>query len=161
MAEHSVTQAIFELLEGSGRPFERLDHPPVRTSEHAAELRGTPLSIGGKSLLFKVGKKPDFRLFVLKASQRTENRPMRKFFGVQKLRFARPEELLAHTGLTPGCVPPFGRPVFDLPVYVDAELAAGDEIAFTAADHRISVRMAMADFLEIAQPDGIFAFARD
>lgn len=159
--ENTVTKDIFALLDASGCPYERIDHPAVRTSADAARLRGTPLSIGGKSLLFKIGKQPDFRLFIVAASRRTANRPLRQFFGVQKLRFARREELLAHTGLEPGCVPPFGRPIFDLPVYVDSALAAGEELAFTAADHRISVRMKMADYLAAAKPDGVFAFGQD
>lgn len=118
------------------------------------------LAIGGKSLLFKIGKRPDFRLLVLSAARRTDNRLIRKHFGVQKLRFARTEELLEHTGLRPGCVPPFGRPIFDLPLYVDQELADKAEIAFTPADHRISVRMAMADYLAVAAPVDVFAFSR-
>ena len=111
-------------------------------------------------LLFKIGKQPDFRLFVVSAALRTDNRPMRRFFGVQKLRFARREELLSLTGLEPGCVPPFGRPLFDLPLYVDAGIAAGDEIAFTAADHRVSIRMKMADYLAVAKPEAVFSFSR-
>jgi Ala-tRNA(Pro) deacylase len=156
----SVSETILTLLEASGVPYTRIDHPVVKTSEEAARTRGTPLAIGGKSLLLKIGKKPDFRLFVVSASRRTDNRPLRKFLGVQKLRFARREELLAHTGLEPGCVPPFGRPVFDLPVYVDAHLAAGAEIAFTAADHCVSIRMQMSDYLALAQPEAVFAFSR-
>jgi prolyl-tRNA editing enzyme YbaK/EbsC (Cys-tRNA(Pro) deacylase) len=158
---NATTQAILALLDASGRPYERMDHPPIRTSEDAARLRGTDLAIGGKSLLFKIGTEPDFRLFVVSGARRTANRPMRHFFGVQKLRFARREELFQHTGLEPGCVPPFGRPIFDLPVYVDALLAKGSHIAFSAADHRVSVRMKMADYLAVAQPDGVFSFSAE
>ncbi len=157
----SVTETILALLDEAGVAYTRIDHPVVKTSEEAAQTRGTPLEIGGKSLLLKIGKKPDFRLFVVSASRRTDNRPLRKFLGVQKLRFARRDELLAHTGLEPGCVPPFGRPVFALPVYVDAHLAAGDEIAFTAADHCVSIRMKMADYLAVAQPEAVFSFSRE
>ena len=159
-AATSVTQRIVSLLDAAGVPYERMEHPVVRTSEEAARTRGTPLEIGGKSLLFKIGKKADFRLFVVSAALRTDNRPMRRFFGVQKLRFARREELLAHTGLEPGCVPPFGAPIFDVPLYVDASLAAGAEIAFTAADHRVSIRMKVADYLTVAKPTAVFAFSR-
>ena len=159
-AYNAVTESIFALLDASGVPYQRQHHAAVESSEHAAQLRGVPLAMGGKSLLFKIGRRPDFRLMVISAAQRTDGRRMRHHFGVQKMRFARTEELLAHTGLRPGCVPPFGRPIFDLPVYVDAELAAGEELAFTAADHRVSVRMAMADYLAVARVDGVFDFRR-
>ena len=154
------TRAIFALLDASGVAYSRQHHAAVDSSEHAAKLRGVPLAMGGKSLLFKIGKRPDFRLLVISAAQRTDGRLIRKHFGVQKMRFARTEELMAHTGLRPGCVPPFGRPIFDLPVYVEAELAAREEIAFTAADHRISVRMKVADYLAVAKVDGVFSFCR-
>ncbi|HCH63110.1 MAG TPA: hypothetical protein DFR83_09915 [Deltaproteobacteria bacterium] len=156
----TTTERIMSLLDSAGVPYRCIEHPVVRTSEEAARVRGTPLEIGGKSLLFKIGKKSDFCLFVVSAALRTDNRPMRRFLGVQKLRFARREELLSHTGLEPGCVPPFGAPIFDLPLYVDERLAAGEEIAFTAADHRMSIRMKMADYLTVANPTGVFAFSR-
>ena len=156
----SLTDRIVSMLDAAGVPYHRLEHAAVKTSEEAALTRGTPLAIGGKSLLFKIGKQPDFRLFVVSAALRTDNRPMRRFFGVQKLRFARREELLSLTGLEPGCVPPFGRPLFDLPLYVDAGIAAGEEIAFTAADHRVSIRMKMGDYLAVAKPEAVFAFSR-
>ncbi len=158
--ERGATKQIFGLLRASGHPHTWQHHAPIVSSLHAAELRGASLAIGGKSLLFKIGKQPDFRLMVLSAARLTDNRLIRKHFGVQKLRFARPEELLAHTGLRPGCVPPFGRPVFDVPLYVDQELAEKAEIAFTPADHCISVRMAMAHYLEVSAPVDVFAFSR-
>ncbi len=159
--ENERTVAIFDLLNRSGRPYVRTVHRASRSTEDAARLRGATAAIGGKTLLFKVGTTADFRLLVVAGNRRTDNRLIRHAFGVQKLRFARVEELLALTGLTPGCVPPFGPPIFPLPVYVDEMLTLGDEIAFTAADHRISVRMAMADYLAVAQPAGIFAFSVD
>jgi prolyl-tRNA editing enzyme YbaK/EbsC (Cys-tRNA(Pro) deacylase) len=156
----TVTDRIVALLNAAGVAYTRLEHPVVKTSEEAARTRGTPLEIGGKSLLFKIGKTSDFRLFVVSAARRTDNRPMRRFFGVQKLRFARREELMVHTGLEPGCVPPFGPPVFDVPLYVDTHLAGLEEIAFTAANHRLSIRMKMADYLAVAKPAAVFSFSR-
>jgi len=48
------------------------------------------------------------------------------------LRFASREELLELTGLVPGSVPPFGRPILPFPLYVDTGIAANDRIAFNA-----------------------------
>jgi prolyl-tRNA editing enzyme YbaK/EbsC (Cys-tRNA(Pro) deacylase) len=62
------------------------------------------------------------------------------------LRFATPEELRALTGLVPGCVPPFGRPILDLPLYVDESVLANDRIAFNAGLLTESFIMATADW---------------
>lgn len=115
--------------------------------------------MGGKSLVFKL--QTGFALFVLSGARRTDNRLLRKHLGIQRLRFARLEELTALTSLTPGCVPPFGRPIFDLPLYVDAATVAQDEIAFSLASHTSSVRMRTADWLAIADPTDIYTFAVD
>ena len=79
---------------------------------------------------------------------------------MSRLRFATPEELAALTGLTPGCVPPFGRPIFELDLYVDAALAAQDEIAFTAGDHGCSIIMPTAAWLDAARPTATFPCTR-
>jgi Ala-tRNA(Pro) deacylase len=151
-----VRGRIEALLDGV--PHERLVHPPTRSATEAAEVRGTPLAIGGKSLLFKLGKR-DFAMLVVSGAKRTSNRAIRHALGIQRLRFARPEELLARTGLTPGCVPPFGRPVFDVPLYVDAGTAAQARIAFSLASHEESVVMRTEDWLRIARPERIFPFS--
>jgi Ala-tRNA(Pro) deacylase len=151
------SERLVRLLQASGRPFEILEHPYAETSEQVAVQRGTPVGMGGKSLVFKL--QTGFALFVLSGERRTDNRLLRKHLGIQRLRFARLAELASLTGLTPGCVPPFGRPIFDLPLYVDAATAAQEEIAFSLASHTRSVRMRTEDWLAIAQPADVYTFA--
>lgn len=150
---------LLALLRDSGRPFEVLEHAYANTAEGVAEARGTPLAIGGKTLLLKVEQ--DFALFVLSGNRRTHTPKLRKPLGAQRLRFARTDELRALTGLVPGCIPPFGRPLFDLPLYVDAATAAQPEIAFSLAEHVRSVRMRTADYLALAQPTAVYDFSRE
>ncbi len=153
-----VRSRIEALLDGVD--YERIVHPPTHSAEQASEVRGTPLAIGGKSLVFKLGKR-DFAMLVVSGARRTSNRAIRHGLGVQRLRFARPEELRHHTGLTPGCVPPFGRPVFDLPLYVDQGTVDQERIAFSLASHEESVVMRTADWLRIANPTRIFPFSAE
>lgn len=138
-------------------PYDRIDHPPTFTSEEAAAVRGTPLAIGGKSLVMKVGT--DFALFVLSGARSLKGRRIQRHFRASRLRFATREELQALTGLEPGCVPPFGRPVFDLPLYLDTASAAQDRIAFNPGDHTVSIVMQTADYLAVARPVEAFEFA--
>lgn len=155
----SAAQRLEDLLRISQVGFDWLDHAYADTSESVAAARGTPVAIGGKSLVFKL---PDgFALFVLSGARRTDSKAIRRYFGIQRLRFATREELFDLTGLVPGCVPPFGEPVFPVRLYVDSRTAEQERIAFSAASHVRSVAMATADYLAIARPTAVFPFAKD
>jgi Ala-tRNA(Pro) deacylase len=156
MKDHSdlgspdVLAAIVALLDGAGVPYDLLEHAPVSSSEAAAALRGTPLAIGGKSLLLKADD--TFHVVAFSAATKMKSRLFRRHVGARKLRFARPDELAAMTGLVPGCVPPFGHPVLPFALYADRRLMDDDRIAFTPGLRTRSVRMRSADWLALAKP---------
>jgi prolyl-tRNA editing enzyme YbaK/EbsC (Cys-tRNA(Pro) deacylase) len=155
----SVAAAILERLHAAGAEFEELAHAEARSAEEAARVRGTPLQIGGKSLVMKLDRGIGFAVLVLGGDHRLDNRALRRHLGLRRYRFASRSELAALTGLTPGCVPPFGRPIFDLPLFVDAATAAREEIVFSLATHTRSVHMATASWLAAADPADVFSFA--
>ncbi|MEZ4318931.1 MAG: YbaK/EbsC family protein [Myxococcota bacterium] len=157
----TVVERVSALLEGVEHT--RLEHAPAFTADEAAAARGTPLSIGGKSLVLKIGpgEQGRFAVFVVSGARRTSNKAIRNALGIQRLRFATREELLALTGLEPGCVPPFGRPVFDLPLYVDTLTLEQPQIAFSLGSHALSAVLRTEDYARIAHPDRVFRFSRD
>jgi Ala-tRNA(Pro) deacylase len=148
-----MAASVFERLEAwlreKGVPFTVLRHEPVFTSEQAAAVRGTPLSSGAKALLVKAGD--EFRLLVLPADRKLDNRKARQALAVKALRFATREEVAHWTGLQPGAIPPFGS-LFGLPTSCDPALADNASINFNAGDHAISVQMAYADYLTLEKP---------
>lgn len=148
---------LLAFLAESGRPHTLLEHAPATSARDAAAARGTPLSIGGKSLVMRADKL-GFVVLVVGSDRRVDGRLLRRALRVQRYRFAAPEELLALTGLTPGEVPPFGRPLFDAALYVGEDVAARPELAFAAASRSRSVRMATADWLALATPTVVPAF---
>ncbi len=154
-----VADRISVILGDAGVPFERVAHDAAKSADEAAKLRGTPLEIGGKSLVMKTDRR-GFIVLALRGSDAVFNRALRKHLDIRRYRFATLEELDELTGLTPGCVPPFGFPIFDMPLYVDAGLASADRIAFTAGSHTDSIVMATADWISAAKPADVFAFAR-
>lgn len=156
----AVRERIEAWLAACGAPYRPIEHAAAATAEQAAAARGTPLEIGGKTLLMKVGRGEDFALVVVSGARVVDSRLLRRHLGVQRLRFATAAELLARTGLAPGCVPPFGRPVFDLPLLADAATAAAAEIAFALGTHTASARMATADWLRAARPE-LLPLSRD
>jgi Ala-tRNA(Pro) deacylase len=63
------------------------------------------------------------------------------------------------TGLVPGCVPPFGKPVLPFDLFVDAAIRENDRIAFNAGSLTNSVIMGVDDYLRVADPTGVFGFS--
>jgi Ala-tRNA(Pro) deacylase len=143
-----VLDAILDLLTRANAPFDHVHHEPTYTTADAARVRGVPVDIGGKSLLLKVDD--DFRLFVLSGAHRLDSSALRRTLGTNRIRFATPEELLELTGLVPGSVPPFGRPILPFPLAVDRSTLGQERIAFNAGSLTDSVIMNVADYLQVA-----------
>ena len=153
-----VLSRIRTLLNEACIPYREARHGPTRTSQEAADARGEPIRIGGKAIVAKVDK--EFHLFVLSAALGLNSRAICRHLKAQRFRFARGEELKELTGLVPGCVPPFGRPILDLDLYVDDSILLNDRIAFNAGSLTDSMIMDRADYIRIAEPREIFAFSR-
>jgi prolyl-tRNA editing enzyme YbaK/EbsC (Cys-tRNA(Pro) deacylase) len=156
--DDSVLDAIRALLAEHGAEWREVHHPPTRTSEEAAAARGESMQIGGKAIVAKVGS--EFRLFVFSAARRMVSRLIRKHQGEQRFRFATAGELRELTGLVPGCVPPFGRPILPLDLHVDTSIMENDRIAFNAGSLTDSIIMDRRVWLEIARPADIFPFSK-
>lgn len=147
----SVHDRLVRFLTESGVGFRQLHHEPTPTSADAARVRGEPIGSGAKALLLKADAK--FRLFVLPGDRRLDSASVKRQLGVQRLRFASREELLAETGLQPGAVPPFGPPV--LPFELTADVSIGrayPTVAFNAGSVTDSIIMSAADWDRVAKP---------
>lgn len=155
--ESPVLAAIRQLLNSADIPFREINHEPTFTSEESARLRGEELKHGGKALLIKMDDQ--FRLFVLPADRKLDSGALRTELQVKKHRFATKEELAELTGLVPGSVPPFGRPVLPFDLYVDAAIESNPRIAFNAGSLTDSIVLAVPDYLRVAQPTRICTFS--
>jgi prolyl-tRNA editing enzyme YbaK/EbsC (Cys-tRNA(Pro) deacylase) len=159
MTNANVLEQIRELLTREQVVFREVQHQPTYTSEESARARGEDIRIGGKALLLKIGD--DIRLFVLPANCKADSAAIRNELGVRKTRFANREELWELTGLVPGSVPPFGRPILPFDLYVDTGIAHNEKIAFNAGSLTDSIIMPVEDYLRIARPVKVFVFAAD
>jgi len=152
-----VFQTIKSFLQKHGIVFRELYHKPTRTSRESARARGEDISIGGKSMVLKL--EDSFKLFVLSASLKIDSSKIKEYFGVKRLRFATEDELLSITSLEPGSVPPFGRPILPLELYVDSSILKNKRIAFNAGSLTDSIIMDVEDYIRVAKPV-IFDFSR-
>lgn len=152
-----VLGRIRELLRSAGIEFREIQHAPTRTSEESARARGEELKVGGKALVLKVDE--TFRLFVLSAARQLDSGAIKHYFGAKRQRFATSEELHEMTELTPGAVPPFGRPVLSFELFVDGSILENERIAFNAGALTTSIIMNVTDYVRVAQPT-VFNFSR-
>jgi prolyl-tRNA editing enzyme YbaK/EbsC (Cys-tRNA(Pro) deacylase) len=159
----SILDRIRQHLTDRGVSFREVHHEPTRTSEDSARVRGEPLRVGGKALLMKADSQ--FALFVLPADRKVDSSAIRSELRIKKLRFASRDELLEltepidGTGLVPGAVPPFGKPILPFDLHLDEALQANDRIAFNAGSLTDSMILSMDDYLSVAQPQGLFCFS--
>jgi Ala-tRNA(Pro) deacylase len=144
-----IRLAILELLDRAGVAYRAVRHEPARTSEESARVRGEPLRVGGKALLVRTGDV--FRLFVLSAARRFDSAAVKRHFNVRSIRFATADELLEQTGLVPGSVPPFGRPILPYELSIDPSVCESERIAFNAGTLTDSLILATEDYLRVAQ----------
>lgn len=144
----TVLDSITAFLSSNGIEFQTLHHDPTRTSEESARARGEEVSVGGKAIVMKVGD--EFMLFVFSAARRIDSQKIKAHFGVKKIRFATPEELQKRTGLVPGSVPPFGRPILPFELFVDVSIQQNEKIAFNAGSLTDSIIMRSRDYLTVA-----------
>jgi prolyl-tRNA editing enzyme YbaK/EbsC (Cys-tRNA(Pro) deacylase) len=156
----TILRAILTMLDEHGVDYRHLTHEPTRTSEQAARARGESTRIGGKALLLKAGRGERFVLVVVSAALRLKSSALRRALGVNRSRFASVDELSARTGLVPGSVPPFGRPILPFPLYVDRSALANERIAFNAGSLTDSIIMATADYQRVARIERVIDAAR-
>ncbi len=155
MAKETFNQ-IKELLDKHKIKYQVLEHEPTPTSEDAARVREKLLGIhrdeilksGAKAMIVK-GKEKYYQL-IISAAKRIDFAKASQVIGT-KVKFARPEEVLAITGCVPGSVPPFGN-LFGIPVYVDHSLLENKTIDFNAGELIKSIQMQTKDWLALVKP---------
>lgn len=148
---------LFALLDEAGAAYEVIEHPEATTAGEAAAARGTALADGGKSVVLKADR---IGLVVLAvgSDRRVEGRLLRRALGIQRYRFLSPAELREATGLDPGEVPPFGRPVIEATLYCGEDFLRRDTIVFAAGSRTRSVRMSRAEWQRVAAPRVVAGF---
>lgn len=143
----SVFESICRFLTGKGISYRTVHHEPTTTSEESAKARGEDVKIGGKAIVLKVDT--DFKLFVLSAALKINSKRIKEYFNAKSIRFASTEELSTLTGLVPGSVPPFGKPLLDFDLYVDGSIARNEKIAFNAGSLTDSIIMSAQDYRSV------------
>lgn len=148
-----------------------ISHSETRTSDESALVRaeqGFTNVTGVKAILMKLERKQgvtEFNVFAFPSHLKLHSKMLKQHFrDVKNLRFATVEELANLTGgLVPGSLPPFAKPIFPNldSLFIDKLLLeCHDPIAFNVASLSQSLILSSKDYLRIASPAAIFAFAQ-
>jgi prolyl-tRNA editing enzyme YbaK/EbsC (Cys-tRNA(Pro) deacylase) len=141
----TLFESLCTLLREKNIPFRTVHHEPTFTSEESAKARGEEVKIGGKAIVMKADD--SFALFVVSASLKVDSKKIKALVNAKSVRFASKEELFELTGLVPGSVPPFGRPLLPFDVYIDTSVTRNEKIAFNAGSLTDSIIMSTKEYL--------------
>ena len=140
---------LTELLHDKAIGFELIHHPPDYSAMETAHDTHTPGAEFAKAVLVKTEDGPV--LAVLPAPRMVDFAKLSEIVGSK----ARLAEENAIAELFPDCQvgaePPFGQ-LYDMPVYVEEELAEQEYITFNAGTHDEAMRIRFADYEKLEHP---------
>jgi Ala-tRNA(Pro) deacylase len=136
-------------LAALGIAYTRHEHPPVATVEDAAQHWVGIDATHCKNLFLRNQKGNRHYLVIIVHSKKADLRAVADQIGDGKLSFASPERLLAHLGVAPGSVSPFGL-IHDrdhsVRVVLDRDLKAASRLSFHPNINTATLTVAAADF---------------
>jgi Ala-tRNA(Pro) deacylase len=141
--------AVERYLADLGIACERHEHPAVATVAEAEHYWGDIDALHAKNLFLRNQKGTRHFLVVLAFTRRGDLAALGEYFGEKKLGFASPERLLAHLGLTPGSVSPFGLlndPGHAVDVAIDVAIRDAARVAFHPNVNTATLVLSGADF---------------
>jgi len=144
-------------LRELGITYTRHEHPPVATVEEASQHWAGIDATHCKNLFLRNQKGNRHYLVVLVSSKRADLRAVADQVGDGKLSFASPERLMAHLGLTPGSVSPFGL-INDrdhaVRIVLDRDLKAATRVSCHPNINTATLTLTVADFVRFLEACG-------
>ena len=95
---------IYSLLDDLSIEYQRIDHPPVYTSEQARALVPKQTAASAKNLFLKDKKGREHFLIVFDDQKSIDMKRLAGQIGTTRLSLASPERLQEHLGVDPGAV---------------------------------------------------------
>ena len=142
---------VMEFLDQAGVEYEIREHPPVFSAQGLAATEHEH----GKYVAKPVVVRADHRyiMCVLPAPQKIDLGKLKEQLDAESVELASEEEI---GKLFPDCElgaePPFGN-LYDLPTVIEKRLEPDDHILFQAGTHAQAIRMDMADYRKLVEPN--------
>lgn len=145
-------------LRENGVPYTTHHHPTAYTaSAIAAYEHVSPHTFAKVVMVFIDGR---LAMLVVPADARADLARLADIIGAREICLADEREFApVFPDCEPGAMPPFGN-LYNLPVYLDRDLAESEIITFQAGTHEDAISMRSEDFIRLAHPF-IASFERD
>ncbi len=142
--------ALLNYLDQNDVAYTTIKHSPAYTAQEVAESSHIPGYEIAKTVIVKLDD--TIAMAVLPACEVIDFDHLARVTGVRVAELANEDEFMhLFTGCEVGAMPPFGN-LFGMKVYVDAELALDETIAFNAGTHTELLQLQYRDFEDLVQP---------
>jgi Ala-tRNA(Pro) deacylase len=152
-----LVERLRSLFDGRHIPYSLTTHRPALRASELASIEHLPAWEVAKTIVVFGDNR--YHMVVVPADRQVDLYEVECALNLKQVRLATEAEL---ADLFPDCelgaMPPIGI-LYDLPVYLDSDLANETMITFNAGTHQESVHMRMADFRQLTQAR-IVALAR-
>ncbi len=137
-------------LDANGVHYSHSIHPAAYTAREVADAEQMPAHNLAKVVVYYGDN--GFGMAVLPADYFLDLDELGRLLGLSQIRLATEPELgTLFPSSELGAMPPFGN-LFDIPVFVDSNIAAQPFIAFNAGTHRDVIHMRFDDFRDLVNP---------
>jgi Ala-tRNA(Pro) deacylase len=147
-------ERLLALLTAQGADFEIIDHPPIGTTEVVSALRGHPAAEAAKCIMLMVKLDRKVRKYVLAVvpgDRKVDLDAVRRLYGARYVGFCDPATAERLARAVPGAVLPFAMDP-EVELVADPAVVGTPWLYFNAARLDRSVRLAVADYVRMAQP---------
>lgn len=146
----TILNRWLEYLDGNRIRYSHSVHAPAQTALETADAERIPPQDLVKTVVYSGAT--GFGIAVVAANELVDLLEVGRLLGISYIRLANEGELAE---LFPDCelgaMPPFGQP-YEMPVLLDAGIAAKEFMAFPIGTHRDVVRISVADYRKLVKP---------
>lgn len=153
----TVSERLKSLFEEKNVDYELMVH----SESYTAQEKAAGMHVPGAQLAKVVMTRADGKLamLVISADQNIDFNKAREVLGAKEVTLAKEEDF---GDLFPDCdlgaMPPFGN-LYDIPVWVEEDLARQESIVFNACSHYEAARIAYTDYERLVKP-GVGGFGK-
>ncbi|ATB31007.1 aminoacyl-tRNA deacylase [Melittangium boletus] len=145
-----IPEPIQDYLRQKNAQFIPYRHPRAVTAQEVAQA----LDITGYRMAKSVIIQADEQLWIclIPAPDTLDLDQLRELLGTEEVRLATEEEFTRHfPECETGAEPPFGQ-LYGLPVLLDENLSAAEDLLFRAGSHEDALEMSVEDFIALESP---------
>ncbi len=146
----SISKRLRAYLDDEEVGYSILHHDRRYTAQHTAQVLHTPGSRFAKTIFVWLDGLP--AMVVVPAPMRLDLQRLKEITGAEEIDLATEDEMggICHD-CELGAEPPFGN-LYDLPVYLSADLVGRGRITFNAGTHEDAIQMSYRDYERLVEP---------